>query len=843
MLMSGFAGLGYQIVWTQQCASWLGHESAAVLAVVAAFFGGLAVGAWLLGSRIERSARPALWYAGCELTIALWGFVLVFAARPFGSWTVSLMGVAASALSQSGLAFAATFVLLLPATAAMGATLPAMERVSARLWEDDGSVAALYAANTFGAVLGVLVTAFWMIPALGLVRTTAVCLLLNILCCATSLGLRQTRVEGSVHLPARYAWGVTAQLAAAGFLGIGYEVLVVRVLSQVTENTVYTFALLLSVYLVGSAAGAAIYGRCLRRGRDEARLSGTLPVALSLACLLGTSSLWGAEWLAATARTVLGGGGLAAVASEAVPALFAFGPATIAMGAYFSHLMGQARAIGLGFGRALAANTLGAAAAPGLFGVLFAPALGAGHALLATVVGYLALVPSPSRRRPMFWLPVAGATALACFAPPLAFVQVPPGGRIIRYEEGAVAAVSVVEDVDGEARLRINNRAQEGSNRTQRVDGRQAWLPLLLHPAPRRALFLGLGTGVTASSAAEDPTLEVDAVELLREVIAVAPYFAGSVADGAAFRRLHVVAADARRYVRASPGTYDVIVADNFHPARSGSGVLYTVEHFEAVRERLTPSGVFCQWLPLHQLDRETLRSIVGSFLVAYPYASAMIANNSLETPVFGLVGRRGAQHFDPLAVRQRLRRLAVPDRVSSLGLEDEFAVLGGFVAGAESLRGFSGGVDLNTDDRPVVAYRAPGATYAPESAPGERLIALLRELALESGEVFASPPEPGWNSRLGAYFLARNRFIELGRGVRPRARVEEMLAQVQEPLLSVLRVSPDFRPAYDPLLAMAEALAASDVQGARRLVTQLIHLQPARPEAERLLDLLAQPR
>lgn len=50
-------------------------------------------------------------------------------------------------------------------------------------------------------------------------------------------------------------------LAATGLLGVGYEVVVVRVLSQVTADTVYTFALLLAVYLVGSALGAAAYQR------------------------------------------------------------------------------------------------------------------------------------------------------------------------------------------------------------------------------------------------------------------------------------------------------------------------------------------------------------------------------------------------------------------------------------------------------------------------------------------------------------------------------------------------------------------------------------------------------
>src|SRR5262245_765641 len=132
MAASGFAGLGYQIVWTAQCALWLGHEAVAVLAVVTAFFGGLAVGALTLGSRIERSMRPLRWYAGWELVIGSWSLVLVFAMRPFSEWGLRLAGVEPSPIRHWSIAFFGTFFLFLPATAAMGATLPAMERIGSR---------------------------------------------------------------------------------------------------------------------------------------------------------------------------------------------------------------------------------------------------------------------------------------------------------------------------------------------------------------------------------------------------------------------------------------------------------------------------------------------------------------------------------------------------------------------------------------------------------------------------------------------------------------------------------------------------------------------------------------
>ncbi len=258
------------------------------------------------------------------------------------------------------------------------------------------------------------------------------------------------------------------------------------------------------------------------------------------------------------------------------------------------------------------------------------------------------------------------------------------------------------------------------------------------------------------------------------------------------------------------------------------------------MRGRLAAGGVFCQWLPLHQLDLRTLRSIVQTFVAVYPGGWAVLATNSLDTPVLGLVARRDAGGFDLRQVRERLDRAALPLRLADLGLADEFALLGSFVAGPPALRRFAGDASLNTDDRPVVAYRAPRITYAPDSLPRDRLLALLGQVEVRPDEVVVSPPDAAWPKRLAAYWVARHRFIEVGRDVRASADVQQMLAQVREPLLSVLRISPDFRPAYDRLVLMAAALARTDAPAARALLTELLEAQPARPEAEQALRQLS---
>lgn len=846
MVASGFAGLGYQIVWTQQCALWLGHESAAVLAVVAAFFGGLGLGALALGACIERSRRPARWYAGCEIVIALWSVALALLMAPISAGMLELTGVQPTPVWQWSVAFFGTFFLLLPATAAMGATLPAMERVTAQIHRAGGSIGALYACNTLGAMVGVLATAFWLIPELGLVRTALACAALNVLCAATAWRLAPgVADEAHAAQPAATTTTTSARgplllLGWTGLLGIGYEVLVVRSLSQVAEDTVYTFAMLLAVYLVGSALGAAAWQRWLARHADTQALRDRLLQWLAGACLLGTLSLWGAEHVKAWALAALPPGMAAAVAAEAALAVAAFGLPTLVMGALFSHLATEARAAGIGLGRALGVNTLGAAAAPLLFGVVLVPQLGPKASLLLVAAGYLALASARGWKRPGFWAPATAAIALAVLSPPLAFIDVPDGGRVVSYREGAMAAVSVVEDAEGVSRLRINNRQQEGSSSTLLADARQALLPVLLHPAPRHALFLGLGTGLTSSSAAEDPALDVDAVELLPEVIEASAHFTQVFQGGQPNARLHLIAADARRFVRTTERHYDVIVADNFHPARSGSGSLYTVEHFRAVQTRLADGGVFCQWLPLHQLDVQTLRSIVQAFVAVYPEGTALLATNSLQTPTLGLVARRGAGRFDADQVRARLAANTLPQTLADYGLTDEFSLLGSFVAGPRALARFAGDAPLNTDDHPVVAYRAPRITYASDSLPQERLLALLEQFEVTPAEVLMGRPDAATAQRLAAYWAARDRFIVAGQHIRASADLQQMLSQVREPLLSVLRLSPDFRPAYDPLLRMAMALGRSDAAAARGLLEELQRVQPDRPEAARALE---QPR
>jgi spermidine synthase len=234
------------------------------------------------------------------------------------------------------------------------------------------------------------------------------------------------------------------------------------------------------------------------------------------------------------------------------------------------------------------------------------------------------------------------------------------------------------------------------------------------------------------------------------------------------------------------------------------------------VRGRLAPQGLFCQWLPLHQLDLDTLGSITAAFLQAFPDGAAVLASNSLDTPTVGLVGRAGATRFQPGRARAEL--------ATRFGLGDDFALLGSFIADNAALRRLAADAPPNTDDRPWVAYRAPRVTYAPDAAPRDRLLALLDTVRVDMATLLTAPELA---DRLNAYAQARRDYLDLGRRTTPSADPAVMLARVGAPLLAVLRRSPDFQPAAEPLRRLAQALAARDPAAAREWLASLARIRP----------------
>lgn len=742
LFLSGFAALGYEMVWTRLLSAGLGHEIIAVLAVVAAFFAGLALGARALDRTVSRSSYPGRWYAGLEAAIGLWALVL----SGLLPWTVDtahfLLGSEPSASRQWVVAFLFPFIILLPATFAMGATLPAMERLFSRLCRSAHSVGGLYAANTFGAVAGTLGATLFIVPGFGFAKTQQILAVVNFLCATGVLagaarGESERPAVDTHHSDRPSSLRLYITLFFTGLFGIGFEVLVIRMLSQLLENTVYSFACILSVYLLGTAVGGAVYQ--FRRPRSSfKKVMAVLLQGLSLTCLISTILLFYAPSIQRSLESITHSGTSGALFTEFILAAIIFFMPTVMMGMAFSHQAQGARRSTGGLGYALSVNTIGAAAAPFLVGVMLLPTAGSKTALAALAIGYLFLTPPVPLKR---MLPAMIPLAVGCiliFGPfQLRFVNPPPGGQIIDHKEGVMAAVSVVADSWGDVHLKVNNHYQMGGTTSVYSDHRQAHIPLLLHPHPQKALFLGLGTGATFAAAADHPGLTAVAVELLPEVVSMLPYFEKTTGNFADHPQFNIKTADARRYIRTAGTKYDVIIADLFHPARDGAGFLYTVEHFRAVRDRLNPEGIFCQWLPVYQLNLDMIRVILRSFLQVFPYGSAYLAHYSLTSPIIGLIGSTsGEMQFSESWYQNRVQDKRLHGKLAALGLKTGYDLFGCFLADSRQLACFAGKGELNTDDKPVVIFGAPHFVYELQRPAYERLIAMIDAFAPETAAI-----------------------------------------------------------------------------------------------------------
>jgi len=310
--LSGVAALGYQLVWAKMFSTGLGHEMPAVLAIIAAFMAGMALGAWALDRFIPRTARAGLWLAGLEMSIGVWALLATWFIPSVNDFALRFIGLEPGAFKHWLIAFALPAIALLPATAAMGATLPAMEKFLSACTPEKSSIGSVYGANTLGAVAGTLLLPFVLMPWIGFRDS---CWALAGVNFVAGLGTFVLSRRSGVFSPAplkieagqtsttlsfrRIAW----TLFFTGLFGIAYEMIGVRVLSQVLEGTVFTYAAVLAIFLLGTAAGAAAFHRWWR-GVEPGGLLVSLLTATASTGLIGILVLSRTQWIYRTLRTL-----------------------------------------------------------------------------------------------------------------------------------------------------------------------------------------------------------------------------------------------------------------------------------------------------------------------------------------------------------------------------------------------------------------------------------------------------------------------------------------------------------------------------------------------------------
>jgi spermidine synthase len=317
--LSGAAALVYQVVWVRSFGLVFGGSHLAVTTVLSVFMGGLALGSWLVGRKVDQGARSLRFYGLLELGIAASALAYVGLMKAYPYLYVPLartVGENPVALTAIRVSFA-TAAIIVPTTL-MGGTLPVLVKFatagSARL---SRQLSFLYAFNTLGAVAGTLAGAFTLLELFGASGTLSVAIAINLV-----IGLLATLLPERALLPSesrktvgppgsRHRPGPTSKASKAadefvptgayrmvlwgigvsGFCALGYEVLWTRILSLVIGTSVYGFATMLTAFLAGIAAGSQVYGLVGRTGPRTRPLAGSVLAFAAVQVVIGVAAL------------------------------------------------------------------------------------------------------------------------------------------------------------------------------------------------------------------------------------------------------------------------------------------------------------------------------------------------------------------------------------------------------------------------------------------------------------------------------------------------------------------------------------------------------------------------
>lgn len=735
---SGFAALVYEVVWVRLLSLTFGSNMGAVSVVVATFLLGIALGGALFGGLADRKDNPLSLLAALEVAIGISALLFPPALKLVETVYVNSHRIFPdSQLLPATVQIVLCVLLLLPPTLCMGGTLPV---VSALFRQDNVAqgVGIYYASNVVGAACGAFATGYFLIPAFGLSLVVYLACSINFVIALSLWVLGRGRrsvqkclsVTGETETPRQISVLICTMLL--GFCALVCQMLWTRALVLFLGSTTYAFSGILSVNLLGVALGSLVFSRLRSWPGGTRNLFIVLPVISGIFLLLSLffydripyfvlqiSNLAGTNWAFSSLLTFLLIAAVIGLPAMLSGALF---PAAAAL--YAEGCQDPGRHVG----QVVFFNTLGSGAGALVGAVALVPLFG----LLQSfkIIGLLQVLAGAlfvwlERRRHIDGgklirftvFSMAGAFLLAIL--PLRWDHKIMNSGMYYYAaiyktwgefkahmnerqllatyEGREATVTVQQGAGGKF-FTVNGKvdgSDGGDMQTQILLGQ---LPVLLHADPQQILVIGLGTGVTTATAARYPAALVETVEISPEVVKASKHF-GFVdfTEGGLRNRLHV--RDARNFLLVNESVYDVIISEPSNPWQVGNANLFTVDFFRLVQARLSSGGVFCQWLPVYDLDEKSIKSIIATFMEIFPHAHFFVEKKNIF-----ILGSNIELKFDYQLVNAKLaefyRKKSYMQVSSAADLLAKY-----YLFSTEIAREYAKGALLNTDEYPVVEY------------------------------------------------------------------------------------------------------------------------------------------
>jgi spermidine synthase len=765
--LSGAVALGCEAAYFRGLALLFGASHEAAGALLAAFMGGIALGSEI-GARVaDRLRAPALGYAIAEAIVGAYAFVAphVFAQAYEAAAHVGVVGrvgLAFVVLAAPTVAMGATLPLLAAAVvrsrAALREGVGALYTVNLAGGAVGAVVCGFVLLPRFGlrgtlvglgvVAIGVAASAF----AIGRARDPVAPV-------ASSAELRAPEPPRDWLAPFVAAW--------IGVVSFALQVAYNRVLALLLGAAAYTFALIVTVILAATALG----GLVAAREEEAAPIRGIDPywtkvarrcLAIALTVYVGTLVVYAAPFYVAWAASRFASMTWVRVTLVAL----VVGAPSYQVGALFPALASRfpSTRVGHAAGRAVLACTVGNVAGALVAAFIAIPMRGVEWTL--GMASAMALVPALVAGWRAGRIPFAGiamASALACvlslaLRPAWDAAAMSAGSyrvrgyrasrategtkrnsddcngapftenRVLFFRDGPVGSVTVLGHAGGDHcslySLRVNGKAEGSVFVAAPLDARvpddesrwlplgdlpseifAGWLPAVAGPPPTETMLVGWGTGISARALLAAGARHVDAAELEPAVLDASALF-----DPATLHdpRVTIVIDDARMVLRrAAPSSFDVVVSHPSNPWVVGASALFSREYFALVRSRLKDGGRAATWIQLYEMDAESARSLVATFLEAFPDAHAFRASPSAND-VF-LVGIKSRAPTSREALAKTIASRVDARALAALhlaGIDDVAALLATDIAGPDDLVRYAAGAPASTDDSASLEYR-----------------------------------------------------------------------------------------------------------------------------------------
>ena len=779
VLLTGAAGLIYEVAWQRYLSRMLGSDTVASAVVLGTFLAGLAAGYLVCGRLTTRVSRHIRAYALLEAGIGAWGLLFPF-LFDLVDWATAGWSFAPP-LGLAGEGLVCAFVLTGLPTLCMGGTVPFLARGLSPGIEAATKVhARVYAVNTAGAFAGALAAGLWLVPELGLPGTVRAAAGLNLLAALVLplLPLRSSPAEAPgalIETPARPSRRPAADparprpspalLCLIGFCCGTYSMILENVLIRTTSlacgGSAYSFSLVVAAFILCLALGSFAVGR-LSRVPDRLLPASLAAIALLLIPLFLSLDLWpyySHSLRALQASTLTGfylywGSVFGALVLLLLPAVGLMGATpTLLFHGLKDELSDVGRHSGLALGWNTAGNLVGSLAGGiGLYLVFDLPGVFLSAAALAGFAATLAA--RPLVRRPL----LLGVALLAFLValPPLAkrldrkrlaigtfrltqktpvshagpaafYAAFYPEAEVLFHKDGPLVSAAVVEFpgqdwYPGQARsIMVNGKSDSSTVGDMYTIKLAAHLPALFARERASALVVCLGTGVTAGEFTLYPEMErIDVAEIAPTVVEALPYFSAYTHDLERDPRVLILAEDAISVLARHDRTWDIIASEPSNPWVAGVDLLFTREFYRLVRARLATGGVFLQWLHMFDASAEMFSMIAATVSSAFPHCRAF------SSQMNDLLILASNEPIGPAELRRAEARLAANGQVRAslapLQLDRLPQILAREVLSPSLIQRFAGGVQ-QTMDHPRLHYIAGRSFFLNERVPRELLL------------------------------------------------------------------------------------------------------------------------